>query len=204
MFSIEALFSVIILVLSVMFHELAHGTAADMLGDPTPRLSGRLTLNPFSHMELFGSFILPFLCVISGTGFVIGWAKPVPFNPNHLRYRRWGPALVAAAGPFVNVAIAAICAAGYRLLSAAGTGQSFAGMLSVVVLVNVSLAVFNMIPVPPLDGHHIIGAAFPSFRKWSDSLMERYRFVIMVAILFLFSSALSPAVLSITKLLLFR
>ncbi len=185
-----------------MFHELAHGTVADMLGDPTPRLSGRLTLNPVAHMELFGSFILPLLCILSGTGFIIGWAKPVPFNPNHLKYRRWGPALVAAAGPLINFVIAITCAIGYRIIIVSNPVSAFAGMLSMVVVINISLAIFNLIPVPPLDGHHIIGAAFPVFKQWSDSLMERYRFLIMIILLIAFSSVIVPIVLLITRLLL--
>lgn len=202
MFSLITLFSVIILIVSVMFHELAHGTVADMLGDPTPRLSGRLTLNPVAHMELFGSFILPLLCILSGTGFIIGWAKPVPFNPNHLKYRRWGPALVAAAGPLINFVIAITCAIGYRIIIVSNPVSAFAGMLSMVVVINISLAIFNLIPVPPLDGHHIIGAAFPVFKQWSDSLMERYRFLIMIILLIAFSSVIVPIVLLITRLLL--
>jgi Zn-dependent protease len=202
MASLVTIFSIIILILSVMFHELAHGTVADRLGDPTPRLSGRLTLNPVAHMELFGSFLLPVMCVLSGSGFIIGWAKPVPFNPNHLKYPRWGPAMVAAAGPLVNFIIAIACAAGYRILISNNPLSAFAGMLSMIVMINISLGVFNLIPMPPLDGHHIIGAVFPKFKQWSDSLMDRYRFVIMIIILFAFSSVLAPIVLSLTKLLL--
>ena len=191
---VTTLFLIIILIVSIMFHELAHGTVADWLGDPTPRLAGRLTLNPIAHMELVGSFILPLLCIISGTGFVIGWAKPVPFTVRLLKNQRWGPALVAVAGPLVNILFAVLAAVAFRF-----TANTIAGL---IVMVNVSLFVFNLIPLPPLDGHHILGALFPKYQVWANSLMRGYGFVIMILVILFAGSFISPVVSFISHFLL--
>lgn len=201
---ITTVFTIVILIISVVFHELAHGTVADWLGDPTARLAGRLTLNPFAHLEWLGSFIVPLLCILSGTGFMIGWAKPVPFNPNHLRNRRWGPALVAAAGPLVNILIAVIFAIVFRVLLGTNNPSliAFAQMASMIVVVNISLAIFNLIPIPPLDGCHLLGALFPRYRVWSESLLRGYGFVIMILVILVAGSIISPAILFFAHLLL--
>lgn len=185
-----------------MFHELAHGTIADKLGDPTPRLHGRLTLNPFAHLELLGSLVVPLLCIVSGSGFIVGWAKPVPFNPAQLKYKRWGPALVALAGPVMNISIAVICALAFRVVYATGFNMSLVSMLAQVVVVNISLAVFNLIPIPPLDGHHILGALIPKFKSFSNRIMARYGMIVLVLVLFFAGSLISPLVALCTKVLL--
>jgi Zn-dependent protease len=191
---VTTLFLIVILIVSIMFHELAHGTVADWLGDPTARLAGRLTLNPISHMELVGSFILPLLCIISGTGFVIGWAKPVPFTVRLLKNQRWGPALVAVAGPLVNILFAILATIAFRF-----TGNTVAAL---IVMVNVSLFVFNLIPLPPLDGHHMLGAIFPRYQTWANSLMRGYGFVIMILVILLAGSFIAPVVSFISNLFL--
>lgn len=192
--TVTILFSIIILIISIMFHELAHGTMADRLGDTTARRSGRLTLNPFAHLEIVGSFLVPLMCIVSGTGFIIGWAKPVPFNVQQLRNKRWGPALVAAAGPLMNITIAVLCALIFRFVQPALVNPQFGSLLISVVVINCSLAVFNLIPFPPLDGHHILGSIIPSFRKWSDHIMQRYGIILLIAILFFAGSLISPVV----------
>ena len=199
---ITLLFSLAVLIISVMFHELAHGTVADRLGDPTARLAGRLTLNPLAHMELIGSFLLPLLCIISGSGFIIGWAKPIPFNPAQLKYRRWGAALVAVAGPLMNILIAVICAIGFRVLAQGAERFPFAQMLAQVVGINISLAVFNLIPIPPLDGHHILGAIFPAFKRWSDQVIGKYGLVLLIFVLLFAGSVIAPTVSFFSRLLL--
>jgi len=191
---VTTLFLIIILIVSIVFHELAHGAVADWLGDPTARLAGRLTLNPLSHLEWMGSFILPFLCIITGSGFIIGWAKPVPFNPHLLRNRRWGPALVAVAGPLVNIFFAVLGAVAFRLL-----GNP---LLVLITTVNISLFVFNLIPLPPLDGHHILGALFPKYQLWSNRLMHGYGFVIMILVILFAGSFISPIISFISNILL--
>lgn len=200
--SITTLFSIIILIISIIFHELAHGTVADRLGDPTPRSLGRLTLNPFAHLELVGSFLLPLLCIISGSGFIIGWAKPVPFNPGRLKFKRWGPALVALAGPMVNMIIAVACSLVLRFSPAASLGESFTTMLIHVVIINVSLACFNLIPLPPLDGYHIVGAFFPRFLFWAQGILRRYGIVMLVILLLILGPFMGPVIQGIVALLL--
>lgn len=192
---VTTLFVIIILIISVVFHELAHGYAADWLGDPTARLAGRLTLNPLSHMEWLGSVILPALCILSGSGFIIGWAKPIPFTVRLLRNQRWGPALVAFAGPLVNIFFAVLGAMVFRF-----TGNP---IVMLIVTVNISLFVFNLIPLPPLDGHHILGALFPKYHHWSNNLMRGYGFVMMILVILFAGSVISPVISFITKILLF-
>ncbi len=191
---VTTLFLIIILIISIVFHELAHGAVADWLGDPTARLAGRLTLNPISHMEWLGSVILPALCILSGSGFIIGWAKPVPFTVRLLKNQRWGPALVAVAGPLTNILFAILGAIAFHI-----TGNQ---LLVLIVTINISLFVFNMIPLPPLDGHHILGALFPKYQSWSHRLMHGYGFVIMILVILFAGSFISPIVSSISNLLL--
>lgn len=200
--TVTIIFSIVILILSIMFHELAHGTVADRLGDPTARLRGRLTLNPFAHLELVGSFIVPLMCIVSGAGFIVGWAKPVPFTVAHLKYKRWGPAIVAAAGPAMNLAIAIICAVLFRFIYASGLNMSLASLLAQVVVVNISLAIFNLLPVPPLDGHHILGSIIPRFREWSDRVMRQYGIIMLVGILLVAGRLVGPLVAWLAQILL--
>lgn len=191
---VTTFFLVIILIVAIVFHELAHGYMAEWLGDPTARLAGRLTLNPLVHMEWLGSVILPALCIISGSGFIIGWAKPVPFNPRLLKNQKWGPAIVAVAGPLVNMLFAVLGAIAYRFL-----GNP---IFILITSVNVSLFVFNMIPLPPLDGHHILGAIIPKYKNWSNRLMQGYGFVIMIVVILFAGSFIGPIVSAINRLLL--
>jgi len=102
----DFIFLISILIFSVILHEISHGYVAEMLGDPTARLAGRLTLNPLPHLDLWGSFIIPLLLIVSNAGFIIGWAKPVPYNPHNFRNKKWGEAMVAGAGPAMNIFIA--------------------------------------------------------------------------------------------------
>jgi Zn-dependent protease len=201
---VTSIFSIVVLIFSVMIHELAHGVTADSLGDPTARLAGRLTFNPLAHADWLGSFVVPLLCIISGTGFIIGWAKPVPFNPAQLSHKRWGPALVAAAGPLSNIVIALVLAVAFRVITHYNTAGwiAFAQMLSIIVIINISLAIFNLIPIPPLDGHHLLGAVFPTYRLWSERLLTSYGFVIILLVILLAGSIISPIILFVAHLLL--
>lgn len=147
--------SVVVLIFSVVCHEVAHGLAALYQGDDTALRAGRLTLNPISHIDWVGSVVLPLVLILSGSSVVFGWAKPVPFVLSRLRNQRWGPALVAAAGPFTNIIIALIGVAVSRIALAVASP----GLLTIsiiVVITNIALAIFNLIPLPPLDGHHIL------------------------------------------------
>ena len=144
------IFSLIILIFSVIIHEVSHGYAALFLGDKTAQDQGRLTLNPIKHIDPIGSIIFPALSLLLG-GFVFGWAKPVPFNPYNLRNRKWGEAIVAAAGPASNFLIALAFGLALRF-SAALAASAAAGLVATIVLVNLMLGTFNLIPIPPLDG----------------------------------------------------
>ncbi len=182
----------IILIMSVVVHEVSHGYAAQSLGDPTARLAGRLTLNPLKHLDPVGSFVVPLITWFSG-GFVFGWAKPVPYNPYNLRPSRWSEAFVAIAGPLSNIALA-IC---FGLLIRFATGLFPVGAITIfamIVLVNISLAIFNLIPIPPLDGSKILFAFLPLHLSHVREMLERYGFVLVIIFVITLSHFLVPAV----------
>lgn len=194
---LEFIFVIVILILSIVIHEVSHGYVANMLGDPTARLSGRLTLNPISHIDPLGSVIIPGLLVLTGAQILFGWAKPVPYNPYNLRNARWGEALVAGAGPFVNIAIALL----FGILIRLGIGFGFASpefieLASVVVYINLLLAFFNLFPIPPLDGSKVIKPLLPfglqrTFANF-EGFMARYGFIAVFAFIFIFFFFLWP------------
>ena len=154
------LFFLIVLIFSFIVHEVSHGYAAEMLGDPTARLQGRLTLNPIPHIDPLGSILIPALLVFTNAGFLFGWAKPVPYNPYNLNNKKWGEAIVAAAGPGSNIVLAllfgTIIRFGFGVLP--GTFIQLAG---IVVFVNILLAFFNLLPIPPLDGSKLLKSVLP-------------------------------------------
>ena len=149
----------VVLILTIIVHEIAHGYAALLLGDPTAQQEGRLTLNPIPHIDVLGTLIVPGILLLTGSGILFGWAKPVPYNPYNLK-GRWGEALVAAAGPGINIALAVV----FGLLLRFGGDILPASLLPffrVVIPVNLFIAFFNLIPVPPLDGSKIVMALLP-------------------------------------------
>ena len=154
----DALFVIIIIMFSAVIHEVMHGVAADRLGDPTARYAGRLTLNPIPHLDLFGSIILPAVLAIAQSPIFFGWAKPVPYNPFNLRPGRFSEAIVAAAGPFSNLGIALVVG---TIMRFSPLDTVLYAILFLVVLVNVMLFLFNLIPIPPLDGSKILSALLP-------------------------------------------
>ncbi|MCW9054497.1 MAG: site-2 protease family protein [Candidatus Pacebacteria bacterium] len=161
------LFAIIILILSVVIHEVAHGYAANSLGDPTARVAGRLTLNPLKHIDLMGSIIIPGLLVLSSSPILFGWAKPVPYNAYNLRKyawaQKWGEALVAFAGPGVNILIALFFGVVVHIGSLFGfLTPAFIEISTLVVFINILLATINLIPIPPLDGSKVLAAFLPS------------------------------------------
>jgi Zn-dependent protease len=186
----EALFGIVILILSIIVHEVAHGVAADSLGDPTAKYAGRLTLNPIPHIDPVGSILLPLLTFFSG-GFIFGWAKPVPYNPFNLRNQRWGELLVALAGPASNLVLAAIFGLLIRLLP---LSQSFTTIFSLVVIVNLSLAIFNLIPIPPLDGSKILFAFLPLSMLHVRYFLERFGFLLVILFVVFLGSIISPII----------
>jgi Zn-dependent protease len=154
-----AILGVIVLVFSVVLHEVAHGWMANYLGDPTARYAGRLTLNPIPHIDPFWSVLLPLTLIMSGSPVVIGAAKPVPYNPHNVP-GRWGEALVAFAGPATNLGLAILFAVLLRA-GIAGGDADVLFVLKTIISTNVVLALFNLIPIPPLDGSKIASALLP-------------------------------------------
>lgn len=153
-------FEIAILIVSIVIHEVAHGYAANALGDPTARLSGRLTLNPIKHIDLVGSILVPAFLVLTGAGILFGWAKPVPYNPFNLKNQRWGEAIVAAAGPATNLFLAIFLGLIVRLGAATLPGP-FIAIAAVAAFVNLFLGLFNLIPLPPLDGYTTLRGLLP-------------------------------------------
>lgn len=201
--SFDAFFGIIVLVMSVVIHEVSHGMAALSLGDQTAKYQGRLTLNPFKHIDLFGSIILPLLLVLTNAGFVFGWAKPVPYNPYNLRNQKWGPAVVAIAGPLSNFLIALFFGLLIRADSAYHffSSNSFVSITASIVFINVLLAVFNMVPIPPLDGSKVLFSLLPSQARGIQDFLERYGFVLVILFVFFLWQAVSPLIIGLFSFL---
>lgn len=174
-----------ILILSIVLHEVAHGYAANWLGDPTARLAGRLNPNPLLHIDPMGSVIIPAILFLSGAQFLFGYAKPVPYNPYNLRNQKWGESIVAVAGPLTNLALAVIFAGIIQLSDTLQLSASFIEMLQYVVFINVLLAIFNLIPLPPLDGSKVIVPFLPSAISYKYLAFTRYMENLGLAGLFL-------------------
>jgi len=181
------IFSLIVLLFSVMIHELAHGYVAYSLGDPTAKYAGRLTLNPLKHLDLFGSIILPLLLFVAGSPFLFGWAKPVPVNPYNFRDKKYGEIKVSLAGPVSNFLLAIVFGLILRFIPEniilANPGILLS--LGFIVSINIWLAVFNLIPVPPLDGSWILFSfLYPKFENVKIFLRQYGTVVLVLLILF--------------------
>lgn len=180
-----SIFYFLVLIISIIVHEVAHGIAAEREGDPTARLLGRITLNPLKHIEWFGSVILPLVLILSNAGFVIGWAKPVPYNPDNLKRGRKSVALVAIAGIVANILIAVVAGLAIRLLAPLGIAPaSLFDILSIIVLVNIVLALFNAIPIAPLDGFRFLTAVLPWKAGKAFEGIERYSLPLLALFVF--------------------
>jgi Zn-dependent protease len=195
----DVAFQIAILIMSVVIHEVAHGYAALYLGDQTAKYEGRLTLNPIRHLDPVGSVLVPLLSYTVG-GFIIGWAKPVPYNPYNLRPGRWSEALVAAAGPASNFAIALIFGLFIRF-GGGGLGQAFLDITAAIVFVNIILGVFNLIPVPPLDGSKLLFALFPENLSHFRAFFEKFGFALLIFLVFFVGKLILPIVIAIFTLL---
>jgi Zn-dependent protease len=150
---------ILALIISVIIHEMAHAYAANALGDPTARLQGRLSPNPLVHIDPMMSVILPAILILSGSSFVFGAAKPVPYNPYNFTNQKWGEAIVAFAGPLSNFALAGIFALLIQFSEILSLSETFVFLAFQIVALNIFLAIFNLVPIPPLDGSKI----FPKF-----------------------------------------
>jgi Zn-dependent protease len=165
-----------ILLIVITVHEFSHALVADRLGDPTPRLAGRLTLNPIAHIDPIGFLMLIIVR--------FGWAKPVPINPYNFRNPRNGALLVSLAGPVSNFLFAWIVAVFYRTLPLDPSGL-LSQILSYTIFINLALGVFNLIPIPPLDGSHVLEFFLPPHRYQIMQQLEQYGFMLLIAIIFL-------------------
>lgn len=177
------IFTLIVLLFSVMIHEIAHGGVAYYLGDPTAKYAGRLTLNPLKHLDLFGSIILPILLLLAttGNGPIFGWAKPVPINPYNFRDQKWGELKVSLAGPLINFVIAIIFSLFIRFID---LPQSLFMFFSIIAIYNFLWAIFNLIPIPPLDGSHILFRFIPEKYRSFKLAMEQYGMFILIFFIF--------------------
>ena len=180
---------------AVVFHEVAHGWVANRLGDPTAARMGRLTLNPLAHIDIFGTILVPLMLIIASSPFIFGYAKPVPVNFNNLRNPKRDMIWVAAAGPMTNLLLAGGCTMAWRLLApmtnAQGEISSALGhfvvplvlMAQTGILINITLAVFNMLPLPPLDGGRVLVGLLPEPISLKVARLEPFGFVILIALL---------------------
>ena len=177
-----------VLLFSVIVHEYAHGYVAEWWGDPTARMLGRLTLNPVPHIDLFGSILVPLFLLMTGSSILFGWAKPVPVTPENFRDRKWGDITVSLAGPASNVLLAVAFAAGLFVARVA-TGGAVSPAIQLLchygIFINLILAVFNMLPVPPLDGSHVVANFLPRPMAYSYQSAGRYGLIIVMLLLFL-------------------
>ena len=190
----------LVIVPSAIFHEYMHGWTADQLGDPTARYAGRLTLNPKSHIDLFGTILMPILLSLaSGGSFLFAYAKPVPYNPYNLKNQKWGPVLVGMAGPLANFALAVVFAGLSKILPVPPLMYQF---FQIIIFANLGLMVFNLVPIPPLDGSKLLYALWPARSTQILQVLERYGFVILIFFIFYASKFLSPIILWFYRLLM--
>ncbi len=198
---ISLLTSFVILIFSVVVHEIAHGYAALKLGDPTAKHEGRLTLNPIPHLDLLGSFLLPGLFLVSGAPFLLGWAKPVPVNPHYFSNPPKGMMWTALAGPLSNLGLAFIFSLVLGLGLAAPLSTSFKSLFLQIIqggiYLNIILAVFNLLPIPPLDGSKICVPFLPPSAQHHFLNLEPFGFVIIFALAYF--NLLTPLLLIIVK-----
>ncbi len=187
----DAVFYVAILIMSVVIHEISHGFMAEYFGDRTARNAGRLTLNPLKHLDLFGSIILPAVLYFS-SGFVVGWAKPVPYNPDNLTDRKWGTIAVASAGIIANICIAILFGLILRFSVGFNVPAGFNFIISSIVVINLALAIFNLVPIPPLDGSKILFEILPESFYFIVRALEQYSLVFLIIFVVFLSNYLFP------------
>jgi Zn-dependent protease len=174
-------------IFAITVHEVAHGWMAKKYGDHTAALQGRLTLNPLKHIDWVGTVILPILLLVSGTGFIFGWAKPVPVDARNFKRPRQNMAVVAMAGPVSNLLMAIFWALVARLGVTLGSEAVSLPLIYTGVAgisINLVLALLNLLPIPPLDGSRMLSGILPSYLAWQYNRLERFGFVILLVLLY--------------------
>lgn len=189
---VDIIFYILILLFSIVIHEVSHGFMAEYFGDDTARNEGRLTLNPLKHIDPFGSVILPAILVMTQSPFFFGWAKPVPYNPNNLRDLKWGTFWVASAGVLANIFIAVIFGLIIRFSTGYVLPAGFYFITSYIVFVNLALAIFNLVPIPPLDGSKILFTFLPPSMYAVIDFFEQYGFILLIIFIVFFADYLAP------------
>jgi Zn-dependent protease len=184
---INFIFQIAVLIISIMAHEIAHGAVAYYFGDPTAKNQGRLTLNPLKHIDPFGSIILPVLLYLTNSNFLFGWAKPVPYNPYNLRNRKLGEFFISIAGIVTNFLIAIVFAIFIRFAVTLNLSEPVIYLIAYIIMLNITLGVFNLFPVPPLDGSKILFSLIPY--KYESQLrnLEKYGMYILIILVVFFS-----------------
>jgi Zn-dependent protease len=193
---ITMIFTLLILLFSIIIHEIAHGSIAYSLGDPTAKNAGRLDLNPLKHLDPIGSVLLPLFMSFLG-GPIIGWAKPVPINPMYFRDKRWGEFKVSLAGPLSNFTIALIFGLIVKFIA---LPQSFLTIAAIVIFYNVVLGIFNLIPIYPLDGSHILFSLLSERFNDFKIFMAQYGFIILLFLIFIIPNGLNWIFVLATKI----
>ena len=195
------IFQLIVLIMSAIVHEYMHGWMADRLGDPTAKDAGRLTLNPIPHIDMVGSIFLPLILLLSGSSFVFGWAKPVPYNPYNLRDKRFGSAKVALAGPLGNLLIAIIFGMILRFVNFSDPSLMIKALIEIIVYINLLLMVFNLVPIPPLDGSKVLLPFLPFNWQLKFANFERFGMIIVFIFVMLAFQLLLPVINILFKLI---
>lgn len=193
--SILTIFGLVVFIYSVVIHEVSHGFAAQALGDDTAEKMGRLSLNPLKHIDMFGSIILPLLLLLAGSPFVFGYAKPVPYNPLNLRDQKYGPIKVAMAGPASNIFIALVFGTMLRFFPDSLPVSIIPQLFAMIVAVNLVLAIFNLFPIPPLDGHWVLMTLLPARYHAFKAFLYRYSiFLFLIFLVFIYPPVFSAII----------